>query len=44
MCVRFLWCCLVSRLQNRSRFEFTKLQFVVTKLLQEGVVKMVYKA
>jgi hypothetical protein len=43
MCVRFLWCCLVNRLQNRCCYRFIEFWFVVTKLLQ-GVVKMVYVA
>jgi hypothetical protein len=38
--VRFLLCYLVNRLQNRCHFEFTEFLFVVRKLLQKVVVKM----
>jgi hypothetical protein len=42
MCVRFMLCYLVSRLQNMCS-KFAKFWFVVRKLLQNIVVKLVYE-
>jgi hypothetical protein len=43
MCVRFLLCYLVNKLQNMCCFEFVEFRFVVRKLLQKVVIKMVYE-
>jgi hypothetical protein len=42
MCVKFMLCYLVSRLQNMCS-KFVEFQFVARKLLQNIVVKMVYE-